>query len=193
MNLTPFIFYLGLLVFVAWIFQAIVLPAIRQKLRFELFRLRDTARELVIAGTISETDPAFEALHSRLNLLIRAIPAIDLALLVAMKGNAQETSKRAQKFSQLMESGSPEIKAIFYQAMKVIAIALVANSSLWFVWVFLTAIPIGITQGIWKVCSIVKDRVKETALPAFQLRERDLEYMPSLSTSSTSNRIAVLR
>lgn len=178
------IFILGILSFLIWIYQAIVLPGIRQWLRFRLFRLRDETRELVITGHLKEDSAVFRGLHNRLNMVIKAVPAIDIALLYAVQGQHPDIEDRALRFEKLIDDSIPEVRAIFHNVLKVVAFALIANSFLWVVGVFIAAIPAAISQGVWKLLEIVRQRIKVRVQAAFELKEIDLEYMPSLSTSA---------
>ncbi len=178
------IFILGILSFLIWIYQAIVLPGIRQRLRFSLFRLRDETRELVIAGRLKEDSAVFRGLHKRLNMVIKAVPAIDIALLYAVQDQHPDIEDRALRFEKLVDGSIPEVRAIFHNVLKVVTIALIANSFLWVVWVFIAAVPVAISQGVWRILEIFRQRIKAKVQAAFELKEIDLEYMPSLSTSA---------
>ena len=183
--LTYCLFIFGILALLVWLYQAIILPSIRQRLRFELFQLRDETRELVISGKLKEQSEAFHHLHGSLNVLIKAVPGFDLAFLSRVETDDPDVKERAARFQELMDESIPEVKQIFHRAVAVMAFALIANSLFWANMILFAAIPVALSQGIWKLCAIVFERARLRALPAFELRERDLEYMPSLSSTGT--------
>jgi hypothetical protein len=191
MRLTYFIFILGILSLVIWIYQSIILPSIRQRLRFELFSLRDLTRGLVINGKVREDSEAFYHLHDSLNILIKALPGFDLALVSAIETTNPATRERAEKFQKLINNSIPEVQEIFEKTVKVMTLALVANSLFWFTSILIAVIPIAIEQGIWMLCAIAFRQIRVWVLPAFELREKDLEMIPVEVHSNKSLRLQI--
>lgn len=169
------IFILGMMAFVIWVYQAIILPSIRQELRFKLFRQRDELRELVIAGKLKEDSAVFRGLHQRLNVSISAIPVFDFAFVSTLETSDPKLRERSQRFQDLMGQSIPEAQQIFHDALVVMTRALIFNSLFWFTWLLIAAIPLAISQGIWKLCSLAAERAKGYVLPAFELRPKDLD------------------
>src|ERR1017187_4266356 len=101
MMLIYFLCAFGIISFSVWIYQSILLPSIRQRLRFELFQLRDQTRELVIAGKLKEDSAIFYHLHRQINVLIKAIPALDIAFVSAIEYEKRELEERAARFQDL--------------------------------------------------------------------------------------------
>ena len=169
------IFAMGILALATWIYQGILLPSFRQCLRFKLFRLRDQTRNLVIVGKLKEDSAVFNHLHGSLNVLIKAVPGFDFAFVSSIDTDNPAAKDRVENIKKLFSESIPEVQEIFDKAVSVMAWALIANSLFWFNWILLAAIPIAIPQGIWKLCTIVFEKAERMALPAFELRERDLE------------------
>jgi len=183
--LTYCLFILGILSLMIWVYQAIILPSIRQRLRFELFDLRDQTRELVIAGKLKEQSAVFHHLHRSLNVLIKAVPGFDFAFLSRIEIDDPDVNKRAAQFQQLMDESIPEVRQIFHRAVTVMAVALIANSLFWFNMMLFAAIPVAIPQGIWKLCAVVFEKARSRALPAFELKEKDLDQLPLVAFTAT--------
>ncbi len=165
---------LAFLSFFIWIYQAIVLPSIRQRIRFGLFCLRDQTRTLVIEGHIKEDSAVFKYLHRTLNVMIRAIPSFDFALISSLGDNNPELKARAEKSRKLIEESSGEVQVIYRSALRLMAIALVANSLLWFVCFAVTAVPVLLSHGVWQVAGGMAEKLRMKVQPAFGLREVDL-------------------
>lgn len=175
MTLIICIYFLGIMALVIWIYQAIILPSIRQELRFKLFRQRDELRELVIAGKLKEDGAVFRGLHRRLNVSISAIPIFDFAFVSTLETNDPKLRERSQRFQDLIGQSIPEAQEIFHDALVVMTRALIFNSLFWFAWLLVAAMPLAISQGIWKLCSLAVDKAKGHVLPAFELRPRELD------------------
>jgi len=177
MILTYCILLFAILSLGTWIYQATILPSIRQRLRFELFHLRDQLRELVITRKLKEESAAFQQLHRRLNILIKAIPAFDLAALLAMDANDSDLKQRALRFRDLMNGSMPEVQAIYQNALRIMSLTLFANSLVSLLWMTVAAIPVAISRGAWKLCAIVLEQAKTEVLPAFVAKENELDFL----------------
>src|SRR5690349_20148125 len=105
-----------------WIYQSIILPSIRQRIRFELFYLRDQTRNLVIQGKIKETHATFRHLHSSLNVLIKGVPIFDYSLISKMQTSDAEVLRRRQEFRRIIEESIPEVQHIYQRAVTVMAV-----------------------------------------------------------------------
>src|SRR5262249_48009647 len=120
--------------FAVWIYQAIILPTERQRLRFELFDLRDRLRELVIKGDLREESAAFQLLHSQLNTMIKTVPHFDLALMMRVenvdKALKKDVERRSQRLQEQVEASLPEVKEIYLSGLQVLAKSLLLNSVL---------------------------------------------------------------
>jgi len=175
MLITYCLLILGIASLIIWIYQAIILPSVRQRVRFELFCLRDRTRRLVIEGKLREKHAAFRNLHGALNTLIKAVPAFDYSLVLAMQTSDAEILKRRAEFGRIIEDSIPEIREIYQKALTVMTIMLIFNSLFWFTLKLVSAIPIAIPQGIFMLCNIAFNGIKSRVVPAFELREDDLD------------------
>ncbi len=174
MLVAKLILIFGFLSFGVWIYQAIILPSVRQRLRFELFCLRDQTRRLVIEGQVKEDSAAFRYLHRQLNVMIKAIPRFDFALIYAIEDNDPELKARAEKSRKLIEESNFEIQKIYNKAIRIMALVLVANSFIWFLCFSVTTLPVVLSEGVWKLLEVVRNRLRMKVQPAFGLRDRDL-------------------
>ena len=166
---------LGLAVagFLVWIYQAIILPMEQQRIRFELFKLRDDLRQLVVDEKTKEDSAAFQLLHSSLNAFIRTAPQFDLCLLIKVE-KASETKEQKRRFEHMQEQihkSIPEVKEVFDKSVRVMAAALILNSVVLLVW---AAPPIILSQGIFHLGSAIKKHYEARVEPVFGMRERDL-------------------
>ena len=157
----------------AWIYQAIILPMEQQRIRFELFRLRDDFRQLVVDEKIKEDSAAFQLLHSSLNAFIRTAPQFDLCLLIKVEkaSETKEQERRLEHMQEQIHKSIPEVKEIFDKSVRVMATALILNSVVLLVW---AAPPIILSQGIFHLSSAIKEHYRARVEPVFGMRERDL-------------------
>lgn len=169
-----------------WAYQAIILPSIRQRVRFELFYLRDRARELVIQGRLKEKHAAFRNLHNALNTLIRAVPVFDYSLVSAIQTSDPELLRRRAEFLRIIDESIPEVKEIYQRAVTAMTVMLVCNSLFWFTGMVIAAVPVAIPQGILMLCKIAFNSIKNRVTPAFALREEDLEKIAVAAYPSKS-------
>lgn len=170
------ILILAFLTVAVWVYHAILLPSIRQRLRFDLFRLRDETRQLVLDGVIKEDGAVFRYLHRQLNLMIAAVPKFDFALVTRIRmADIAEIEKRAEEKRKLIEDSNVQVRQIYDNALKVMAIALAANSGFWFLLFAIAAIPAIPFSRVWSLRSVIRDRMRAEVKPAFGLREQDLE------------------
>ncbi len=65
-----------------FVYDGIVLPSMRLKLRFQLFRLRDELRWRMRGGSENITGEVYEYLQRAINNTINLLPIVDLQLIV---------------------------------------------------------------------------------------------------------------
>ncbi len=166
---------LGLAVagFLAWIYQAIILPMEQQRIRFELFKLRDDLRQLVVDEKIKEDSAAFQLLHNGLNVFVRTASQFDLCLLTKVEkaSEKKEQKRRFEHMQEQIDKSIPEVKEIFDKSVRVMATALILNSVVLLVW---AVPPIILSQGISHLSSAIKEHYEARVEPVFGMRERDL-------------------
>ncbi len=157
--------------FVVWVYQAIIIPTERQRIRFRLFELRDRLRQLVIDGKLKEDSAAFILLHDRLNIFIRYAPSLDFGAVLRMeripRARKQEIDRRIAHIHEQIEASIPEVREIYHEGLVTAAGALILNSALLIVWTLPTM------KGIWHIREAVKKRYEPRVEPIFGMRERD--------------------
>jgi len=163
----------GFLSILVWVHQAIILPSIRQRLRFGLFALRDELRGLVINERVKESDPGFVSLHTQLNLMVFAVPRCDISMLYLAKRNSEELRKLSEKLRAQIEQSSPEVQEIYAKALDLLARAFVANSVFFILWIALVlGAPAAVTHGLRQLrCQLI-----QMVEPLFALRGNDVRF-----------------
>lgn len=127
---------------VHFMYESVIAPTIRLKLRFRLFELRDELRQLKIDAPKSVSDEVFEMVQQNLNAGIRLLPKTDFVLLRAfsdaMKADPElrmDVERRATLVERCM---SPELRRIRKDASKVFFLAFATNTA----FMLLLAVPI---------------------------------------------------
>ena len=94
------IIILAVLAFSHFVYEALVAPTIRTRLRFELFRLRDELRWVRLTKRDQLDENVFRDLENGLNTAIRNIDRIDMPLLLTLE-KAFETD---EEFRHIVEA-----------------------------------------------------------------------------------------
>ena len=130
-----------ILVFVAiihYIYQSILLPTIRQQLRFRMFELRDQLRHLAYDEIIDPNSRIYKALQGRINVTVDYLYLVDLkALFDAYKHikNSPTLRKQIEKNRQLTDKCElAQVKDIDNKLNKIFATTLLVNSACFFIW-----------------------------------------------------------
>jgi hypothetical protein len=121
------------------LFESILAPSMRMKLRLELFSLRDDLRMLKVNRDRSLTDRQFEGLQESLNALIAVLHRFDGATLMALEFELRRNPLlRAQVDARarvLDGCTSHHARAIRARSVQIATIALAINSGGWFIYV----------------------------------------------------------
>lgn len=155
------------------VYQAILLPSLRQELRFRLFRLRDELRGLVTAGELREESPAFDVLHSHLNAMVQVLPKCDPVLLRSITDKEKETlNRRLDKLDTALES-HPEAAKIYFRGIQLLVYAFIANAPFAAIYlIFFTSVEV-VREERRKARLL--SRVEDEVRPVFAMKEHDLE------------------
>jgi hypothetical protein len=127
---------LGLAVF-HFVYEGIVLPSYRMKLRHDAFELRDELRTLVLDGRIDRNDLAFEVVETGLNNLARRVHMLSFNVHRQMRRmyTEDETFRRRvdARHEALKSSSNEDLRRIVIKADRIFERAFVANAGGWFV------------------------------------------------------------
>jgi hypothetical protein len=172
-------FLAALIVLIAWhfVYEGILAPSLRLKLRFELFALRDELRLLKVSCGSSLDDKHFHYLQDSINAMISLLPRIDLSTLVA----AQSEFERNKEFRAHCEARSkvlddcniPQARDLRRKSLRLVGVVLGVNSGGWAIFVLPVIGCIGSFQ-------VLKSRIRLVA----SLPESDLNRVANPAIGS---------
>jgi hypothetical protein len=119
------------------VYESILAPSERLKLRFELFELRDRLRALKVEHSEYLEDRHFHYLQDSLNSLICLLGRFDLATLSRIEVEIQRDPalrRRSEIRAAILDDCQfDELRAIRKTSVRIAAKALLINSGGWFV------------------------------------------------------------
>ncbi len=122
-----------------FLWESILAPSFRCRLRFELFELRDELRWLHHQQPSGCDLDAFRYLQSAVNNGLRLLPRADFTLLRSVHNvleNDEALCRRIERRRQLIESsGSAELKAVQKRLQKITCQAFAINTGGWMIYV----------------------------------------------------------
>jgi hypothetical protein len=122
-----------------FVYEAILAPSLRLKLRFELFVLRDRVRALRIESPGALQDKHFHYLQDSINTLIAVLARFDVATFerieAEMKRNPELRRLVEERSRILDDCALEEAKGIRYASLRLASVALAVNSGGWFIYV----------------------------------------------------------
>src|SRR5665213_1194648 len=129
---TIFLIILGLAA-IHFVYEGIIGPSIRMRLRFQIFEQRDALRSLKISRAHAIDDQAFNLLHDSLNNAIRLLPIINIALLMQSSNTFNQDEnlrKQIERRDKILKStGLKEVDEIRAEMAKAVRMALAANTA----------------------------------------------------------------
>lgn len=163
------IFYGVIVAFVYFIYQAAILPGIREMLRFEVFKLRDELRTLVIEGVANEQDKAVALLEEHLNFMLSNLPRFDIyGAIRALHAGDPEKKKRVEAYTERLANAPKEVQAIYAKSLKTFIKALAFNSLFLFAVITVFIVILTLCQvGASKLAAAVRARAHQDAEFAF--------------------------
>jgi hypothetical protein len=181
-------FLVVFLAFALWhfIYEAILAPSQRLKLRFDLFILRDRVRELKIENPHAFRDKHFHYLQDSINTLVALLARFDIATMERieseMRKNPELQKCSEERIRTLDDCTLEEAKKIRYQTLRLAFVALALNSGGWFLYV-VPPLTIGaIWFGLSSYVSSFKRRIKAViAIPHSELNKVAPPPGPDLS------------
>jgi hypothetical protein len=124
---------IGLLVVATahFVYESILAPSLRLRLRFELFSLRDELRDLGMGGQAALDDRQFEYLQDSLNLLISVLDRFDGTTLIAvekeLRRNPLLRAQTEMRLSVVERCENLRARSIRAQCVRIAAQALAVN------------------------------------------------------------------
>jgi hypothetical protein len=159
-----------------FIYESILAPSMRLKLRFELFVLRDRVRKLKIENSEYFKDKHFHYLQDSLNNLIALLARFDCATLVRIESEMKrhpELRKRAEERSRTLDDCDlEEVRVIRYESLKLASTALVVNSGGWLIYILPPLAVAAAWFGLSSSVSSFKRRIKAVmAIPQSDMKK----------------------
>lgn len=181
------LFWVTLVCAAIFVYQAVILPGIRLSLRYRVFALRDTLRNLVIEGRLTEYDPAFQILHDRLNFLCVSLHRFDLARVVQASHNLDDESRaRVERSINTIKAAPAEVQQVYKESLEVIGCALAVNSLLFFLVLSIAFLLVLSLQSIYKTVKTTSLQSVLSIRELFQKRVGDDSavalFSPELAT-----------
>jgi len=148
-----YIFYL-FIILVIWhfVYQAILLPSFRLKLRFEFFSLRDKLRLLKIRYKSDINDNLYHYLHDQINSNLHNLHYLDFGLLyeayIKLKNDSRFNKVVEDRMNLFKNCQVDEIKDIHSEIADLFLKALVTNSGGWTIYIIPPSIIFLLFKGI---------------------------------------------
>jgi hypothetical protein len=147
-----------------FVYESILAPSERLKLRFELFELRDRLRALKIEHSEYLEDRHFDYLQDSLNSLICLLARFDMATLSYIELEIQrdpELRRRLEIRTAILDDCQfDELRGIRRASVRIAAKALLINSGGWFVSVVPIFVGLTLYLGLTRWTSFVRRRIK---------------------------------
>jgi hypothetical protein len=131
------VYLVYIIVFLAllhFIYEGIIAPSLRLKLRFELFRLRDGLRLLKVDRPEDVSDQAFRALQEVINNSLRILHRADIATVWQAHRKIADDPKLARlrdnRVRVLRDELNDTTRQIYAQQTKLFALALLVNNGM---------------------------------------------------------------
>lgn len=167
--MATFILILFGLAIVHFVYESVVAPTIRLRLRFRLFELRDELRQLKIDDPDRVPDEVFLMVQDNLNTAITLVPRTDFVLLRAfygaMKDDASFRIKVDERLARLDRCVSGDLQAIRRKAADVFVCAFATNTAL----LLVLAVPFWLLVLPWSLVSRVVDNL--LSMPADRVED----------------------
>lgn len=124
-----------LLVLWHFIYQAIILPSLRMKLRFKLFVLRDKIRALKIKHQKDFNEETFMFLEGRINAIVKNLPFIEFSTIYDANKFIKSDKKIEEKIRERMRNIERcelnDVKDVYNDSVNIFILTLLANSGSW--------------------------------------------------------------
>lgn len=137
--MTTIILLFIILVIWHFIYQAILLPTLRLRLRFELFKIRDKVRKLKIDEKEVFSDEAYYFTENSVNSLLQNLHFIEFSTLVEAKkffNSNKKASERIEKIEEVFSNcASNKVSEIHNDISTVFILTLFANSGSWIIYI----------------------------------------------------------
>ena len=133
------LYFLAAFSILHFIYEAILLPALRLELRFRLFALRDELRQLKYSEPDRLGDTLFRYLQSAINNGISMMHRLDIQTLESayqsVENNPHLKSVVEKRTALIDASDLEEVQSIHKKTIQLMTTAFLVNSGAWFVYV----------------------------------------------------------
>ncbi len=163
------LYFLIIIVFYHFIYEGILAPSLRLKLRFDLFKIRDRLRNLKHEDSDVCSDEVFAYLQDSINNGLRMLHKTDLIRLVSIDAKIEKNPVLQKQIQRRREALCAVIDPDVQECMKdlnyVARTALLVNSGGWYIYL----VPIAL---IWSAFDRIKEEVRELlAMPEAQFEK----------------------
>lgn len=140
-------FIIALFVLPLWhfIYEGILMPAIRFKLRLELFKIRDTIRRIKIDGGDDIPEAAFSYAERNVNQIVNILKFVDPFVLDEAKrhlaNDPQLATRIEQARAEFTQTASEELQEQYRKAIRVGVTASCINSGGWVIYLLPLVLP----------------------------------------------------
>ena len=118
-----------------YIYEALIVPTLRLKIRFELFKLRDELRFLKIKNGHNFQNKHFTYLHDSINSAISMVPRFEIYTIATinmeLKKNKTLDNRIKERLKVMDDCNIPEIVEIRRRTEMLALKALCVNSGMW--------------------------------------------------------------
>jgi hypothetical protein len=155
-----------LVVFCFWhfVYEAILLPTLRLKLRFQLYALRDAIRDLKIDQNHRFNDVEFNHMHSIINSMLQILPILDLRFvrrMVREEIKNPDLNSIIEQRRQMIESCSVgRVREIYNELSTWMNYAVLANSFgllMYLMPVFLIRL---LERKRWEMIDVIRENIE---------------------------------
>ena len=159
-----FLVTLLVIVLFHFVYESLLAPSLRLRLRFDLFVLRDRVRNLKIDNPKEFQDKHFHHLQDSINTLIALLARFDIATLSRIEAEMKSDpalKRRADERSRILDDCQlEEARKIRHQTLRLASVALALNSGGWFVYIVPTLAIVAVWFGLSGYVSSFQGRIK---------------------------------
>ncbi|MEP7245690.1 MAG: hypothetical protein ABI885_18725 [Gammaproteobacteria bacterium] len=152
-----------------FLYESVLAPSFRLKLRFELFALRDELRRLKIERADCLDDTHFDFLQESLNGLIRILDRFSVATLIAVENGIRRNpclEEQLEVRARILDDCEiPNVLSIRDRSLRIAARAVAVNNGAWAIYLGPATLPF---LGLSKLKKLIKASL---SLPGAQLEE----------------------
>lgn len=148
-------------------YESILLPSLRYFFRLKLFKYRDKLRQLKIENSECVPDNTFMYIQHTINNSIRFLHDFHISTVAESRKYLEKNHKAEKEIEKRVEeikNTDKQIQQVFSKSIRIVVLALVANSGMWLIYFIPLIIPI-----------VVYDKLKELTIKIVSMPSNSLE------------------